>query len=453
MLDLRTVWPFDGDAVLESLGQTSRLLVLQEAPRSSGVAGQILSLVAREGFELLDAPPALVAPPDTPVPFAPELEDAYLPSVRPCAPPRGAPWLLSRPSRRGRAADVAPRRGSSCCRLMLLQRARRGADHGALPPGPHRRQRLHRATGRRRSPPAPGSRSGRTTSSRRSTASRPATTHAACRSPTCCATSSARPPGPTCGRDGNMHFGVPRAGVFPLVSMLGDLVPVAVGRRPRLQAPRRAAGGDDLLRRRRHVDGRRRTRGSTSRRVWHVPAVFVIQSNRYAYSTPTERQMVNTRHLRARSAGGWCIPAPRSTAPTRSPSTRSCARRSSARVPDDGPHALEALTLRGHGHAAHDGALYVPTSCGPQYADPIERLAVRLGLDGLPRVRSGARAAEEVASGARRSGGRAGPGPGDARGRNLCDASALAQGLLFVRAGNQRFCSCFSRTTTTGREA
>jgi pyruvate dehydrogenase E1 component beta subunit len=41
----------------------------------------VLSLIAREGFELLDAPPALHAPPDTPVPFAPELEDAYLPSV------------------------------------------------------------------------------------------------------------------------------------------------------------------------------------------------------------------------------------------------------------------------------------------------------------------------------------------------------------------------------------
>ena len=81
VLDLRTVWPFDEEAVLGSLAKTSRLLVLQEAPRSSGVAGQILSLAARQGFELLDAPPVLVAAPDTPVPFAPELEDAFRPSV------------------------------------------------------------------------------------------------------------------------------------------------------------------------------------------------------------------------------------------------------------------------------------------------------------------------------------------------------------------------------------
>jgi 2-oxoisovalerate dehydrogenase E1 component beta subunit len=81
VLDLRTLWPLDRSLVLESVARTSRLLVLQEAPRSNGVADAVLSLVAGEGFESLDAPPAVVAPPDTPVPFAPELEDAYLPSV------------------------------------------------------------------------------------------------------------------------------------------------------------------------------------------------------------------------------------------------------------------------------------------------------------------------------------------------------------------------------------
>jgi len=81
VLDLRTIWPLDREAILGSLERTSRLLVLQEASRSTGAAGQVLSLVAREGFQLLDAPPALHAPPDTPVPYAPELEDAYLPSA------------------------------------------------------------------------------------------------------------------------------------------------------------------------------------------------------------------------------------------------------------------------------------------------------------------------------------------------------------------------------------
>ena len=81
VIDLRTIWPLDLEPVLESLGKTSRLLVLQEAARSTGAGNLVLSRVAREGFELLDAPPALHAPIDTPVPFAPELEDGYLPSL------------------------------------------------------------------------------------------------------------------------------------------------------------------------------------------------------------------------------------------------------------------------------------------------------------------------------------------------------------------------------------
>ena len=81
IVDLRTVWPLDGEAIIASVAKTSRVLVLQEASRSTGAAGVILSLLACRCFELLDAPPAIHAPPDTPVPFAPELEDAYLPSA------------------------------------------------------------------------------------------------------------------------------------------------------------------------------------------------------------------------------------------------------------------------------------------------------------------------------------------------------------------------------------
>jgi pyruvate/2-oxoglutarate/acetoin dehydrogenase E1 component len=81
VVDLRTIWPLDEAAVLTSVEKTSRVLVLQEAARSTGAAGLVLSLLARRAFEYLDAPPALHAPPDTPVPFAPELEDAYIPSV------------------------------------------------------------------------------------------------------------------------------------------------------------------------------------------------------------------------------------------------------------------------------------------------------------------------------------------------------------------------------------
>jgi 2-oxoisovalerate dehydrogenase E1 component beta subunit len=81
ILDLRTIWPLDEQAILASVEKTSRVLVLQEASRSTGAAGVIFSLLARRAFEHLDAPPAVHAPPDTPVPFAPELEDGYMPSA------------------------------------------------------------------------------------------------------------------------------------------------------------------------------------------------------------------------------------------------------------------------------------------------------------------------------------------------------------------------------------
>jgi 2-oxoisovalerate dehydrogenase E1 component beta subunit len=81
VVDLRTIWPLDEETLLASVEKTSRVLVLQEAAGSTGAAGVILSLLARRSFEHLDAPPALHAAPDTPVPFAPELEDAYIPSV------------------------------------------------------------------------------------------------------------------------------------------------------------------------------------------------------------------------------------------------------------------------------------------------------------------------------------------------------------------------------------
>jgi 2-oxoisovalerate dehydrogenase E1 component beta subunit len=80
VVDLRTLWPLDRETILASVARTSRVLVLQEAARSIGVANAVCSLIAAEAFAELDAPPAIHAPIDTPVPYAAELEDAYLPS-------------------------------------------------------------------------------------------------------------------------------------------------------------------------------------------------------------------------------------------------------------------------------------------------------------------------------------------------------------------------------------
>ena len=51
-----------------------------------------------------------------------------------------------------------------------------------------------------------------------------------------------------------------------------------------------------------------------------------------------------------------------------------------------GPQALDAVSLRGHGHAAHDDARYVPTDLRARFGDPIERLVVRLLADGVQKA-------------------------------------------------------------------
>ena len=80
IVDLRTLRPLDCDTILESVARTNRVLVLHEATRTGGIAGEIAAIIAEWGFEHLDAPIARVTAPDTPVPFAPALEDAFLPS-------------------------------------------------------------------------------------------------------------------------------------------------------------------------------------------------------------------------------------------------------------------------------------------------------------------------------------------------------------------------------------
>jgi pyruvate/2-oxoglutarate/acetoin dehydrogenase E1 component len=61
--------------------KTSKLLVLHEDNRSGGFGGEIVATVAEEAFEDLDAPIRRIAAPDTPVPFSPILEKAFIPQV------------------------------------------------------------------------------------------------------------------------------------------------------------------------------------------------------------------------------------------------------------------------------------------------------------------------------------------------------------------------------------
>ena len=81
IVDLRTIMPWDREAVLESVRKTSKVLVLHEDTRTGGFGGEIAATIAEEAFEHLDAPVRRLAAPDCPVPFAPVLEKAFIPQV------------------------------------------------------------------------------------------------------------------------------------------------------------------------------------------------------------------------------------------------------------------------------------------------------------------------------------------------------------------------------------
>ena len=231
-----------------------------------------------------------------------------------------------------------------------------------------------------------------------------------------------RATGPTRGRDGNMHFGAPEHGVFPLVSMLGSLVPVTVG--AALAFKRRGEARVALTF---FGDGTMSTgdvhEGLNLAAVLQVPAVFVLQNNGYAYSTPIARQMANT-NMAERVRGGWGIPAERvdgTDALAVYASVLAAVERARA---GGGPQAVEALSLRMDGHAAHDDGRYMDQDKRALFAerfDPVERLAARLRLDGMQIAEIDAlrqAALDEVASGLAEA--ESAPAP---------DASTLADGV------------------------
>jgi len=80
VIDPRTTSPMDFDTILESVEETGRLVVVDEAHPRCGMAADIAALVAQDAFKALKAPIRMVTPPHTPVPFSPSLEDAYVPT-------------------------------------------------------------------------------------------------------------------------------------------------------------------------------------------------------------------------------------------------------------------------------------------------------------------------------------------------------------------------------------
>jgi TPP-dependent pyruvate/acetoin dehydrogenase alpha subunit len=188
--------------------------------------------------------------------------------------------------------------------------------------------------------------------------------------------------GVTGGREGNVHFGDWRLGCVGMVSMLPDMMLVAAGMAMafKLRGEKRCAltwFGD----------------GSTSRGDFHeamnwagvqkLPVIFVLENNQYAYSTPLDQQFAVDPVERAAAYGFPGVTVDGNDAEAMFEATRQARERALA---GEGPTLLEAVTMRMHGHAAHDDMKYVPTEQVEEWRakDPIDRQAKRaseLGVD------------------------------------------------------------------------
>jgi 2-oxoisovalerate dehydrogenase E1 component beta subunit len=93
IIDLRSLLPIDVDAILATARKTSKVLLLHEDTRTGGLGGELAALISEHVFEYLDGPIVRVTAPDTPVPYSPPLEEAFLPNTAKVL--EKARWLYS----------------------------------------------------------------------------------------------------------------------------------------------------------------------------------------------------------------------------------------------------------------------------------------------------------------------------------------------------------------------
>jgi TPP-dependent pyruvate/acetoin dehydrogenase alpha subunit len=204
--------------------------------------------------------------------------------------------------------------------------------------------------------------------------------------------------GPTHGRDGNVHFGERDLGCVGMVSMLPDMMLVAAGMAMafRLRGEERCAltwVGD----------------GATSRGDFHeamnwagvqrLPVIFVLENNQYAYSTPLDLQFAVDPVERARTYGFPGVRVDGNDVEAMFEVTRQARERA---VAGGGATLIEAITMRMHGHAAHDDMRYVPDELLAKWRerDPIERQERRVAALGVDVVALRAGVESEIAAAA-----------------------------------------------------
>jgi acetoin:2,6-dichlorophenolindophenol oxidoreductase subunit alpha len=179
--------------------------------------------------------------------------------------------------------------------------------------------------------------------------------------------------GPTGGRDGNLHFGVPSRGVLTPISMLGATIPLCAG--IALAAKQRNESRVALA----YIgDGGTNTgdfhEGMNFAAVLKLPVVVIVEDNGFAYSTPTAKHVAIKNFAQRAEAYG----IPGTTVDGNDVidvfhATREAVDRARS---GGGPTLIEVKTFRMRGHAEHDDASYVPPGLHEEWAqrDPIDRL-------------------------------------------------------------------------------
>jgi len=182
--------------------------------------------------------------------------------------------------------------------------------------------------------------------------------------------------GVTGGKEGNMHFGDPRLGCVGMVSMLPDMALVATGIALAFK-----------MRSEPRIAMTYFGEGSTANGQWHeamnfagvheLPVVFVLENNKFAYSTPNELEFAVDPIERAASYGLPGIAVDGNDVEAVFHAAREAAERARAGA---GPSLIGCDTMRMHGHGAHDDMSYVPKELLSEWErrDPIERYARRL---------------------------------------------------------------------------
>jgi TPP-dependent pyruvate/acetoin dehydrogenase alpha subunit len=182
--------------------------------------------------------------------------------------------------------------------------------------------------------------------------------------------------GVTGGKDGNMHFGDRSLGCIGMVSMLPDMAQVAVGvalafkmrREPRVAMTFFGEGAT--------ANGQCHEALNFAG-IHRLPVVFVLENNKFAYSTPTELEYAVDPVERAEVYGFPGVSVDGNDVEAVFGAAREAAERARGGT---GPTLIECHTMRMHGHGAHDDMRYVPEELFEEWRqrDPIERYERRL---------------------------------------------------------------------------